>query len=57
MKLLIDICTVICRIFKKNAQVSIYSRADLPIGHCVELTFPEGKLGRFLMLTFIKWSF
>ena len=31
--------------FKKNAQVSIYSLADLNIGHCVELTFFEGKLG------------
>ena len=41
----------------KNAQVSIYSLADLNIGHCVELTFPENKLGRFLMLTFLKWSF
>ena len=28
--------------FKKNAQVSIYSLADLNIGHCFELTFFEG---------------
>ena len=25
--------------FKKNAQISIYSLADLNIDHCVELTF------------------
>ena len=52
MKLLIDICNVFCRI-KKNAQVSIYSLADLNIGHCVvdlELTFFEGKLGGFFVL-------
>ena len=48
MKFLIDICTVSCRI-KKNAQVCIYSLADLNIGHCVELTFLEGKLGWFLI--------
>ena len=30
--------------FKKNAQVSIYTLADLNIGHCVELTFFEGRL-------------
>ena len=29
----------------KNAQVCIYSLADLNIGHCVELDFLEGKLG------------
>ena len=29
---------------KKNAQVCLYSLADLNIGHCVELTF-EGMLG------------
>ena len=28
--------------------VCIYSLADLNIGHCVELTFLEGKLGRYL---------
>ena len=33
----------------KNAQVSIYSLADLYIGHCVKLIFLEGKLGIFLM--------
>ena len=31
----------------KNAQVCIYSLADLNIGHRVELTLLEGKLGRF----------
>ena len=41
---------------KKNAQVCIYSLADLNIGHCIELTFLQGKLGRFLMITFLKWS-
>ena len=34
--------------FKKNAQVYLYSLVDLNIGHCVELTFLEGKLGWFL---------
>ena len=29
--------------FLKNAQVCIYSLADLNIYHCVEFTFPEGK--------------
>ena len=37
---------------KKNAQVIMYSPADLNIGHCAELTFLEGKLGRFFILTF-----
>ena len=36
--------------FKINAQVCIYSLADLKIlGHCVELTF-EGKFGGFLVI-------
>ena len=43
--------------FKKNAQVCIYSLADLNIDQCVELTFFEGKLGRFLILTFLKKVF
>ena len=34
---------------KKDAQVSIYSLADINISHCVELTFFEGKLGRFFV--------
>ena len=38
----------------KKTLVSIDSLADLNIGHCVELTFLEGKLDRFLMLTFLK---
>ena len=45
------------QMFKINAQDCFYSLADQNIGHCVELTFLEGKLGRFLMLTFFKWSF
>ena len=38
----------------KNAQVCLYSLADLNIGYSVdlELTFLEGKFGRFLMLAF-----
>ena len=44
MKLLIDICTNYAE-SKINAQVSIYSLADLNIDHCIELTFLEGKLG------------
>ena len=31
--------------FVLNAQVCIYSLADLNIGHCVKFTFLEGKLG------------
>ena len=34
--------------FLKNAQVSMYSLEDLNIGYCVELTFLEVKLSRFL---------
>ena len=44
-KSLIDFCTVICRFKKKDAQVCIYSLADLNICHCVEVTFLEGKFG------------
>ena len=33
----------------KNAQVGIYSLADLNTGHCAELTFFEGKLGRLVL--------
>ena len=41
--------------FKKNAQVCIYSLADLNIGNCVEFTLLEGKLVRFLMhVNFLK---
>ena len=36
----------------KNAQVCIYSLADLKRDHCVKSTFPEGNLGRFLLLMF-----
>ena len=43
--------------FKENAQVCIYSLADINIGHCVEFAFLESKLSRFLMLTFLKCGF
>ena len=56
MKLLIDMGTALCRILK-NAQVNIYSLADLNTGQCVELTCLEGKLGRFIMLTFLRYFF
>ena len=42
---------------KVNAQVCTYFLTDLHVVHCVELTFLEGKLGRCLMLMFLKWSF
>ena len=60
MTILIDMGTVLCRFFpQKNPQVCIYSlnNPNPNIGHCVELTFLEGRLGRFLMLAFLKWSF
>ena len=57
MKLLIDLCTVLCRIFFKNAQVSIYFLADLNIDDCEEFTFLLGKLDIFLMLPVLKWVF
>ena len=41
------ICTLLYGNFKINAQVYMYSPTDLNIGYCVELTFLEGKLGRF----------
>ena len=34
----------------KNAQVRIYSLADLNIGHCVKFTIFEGKLGGFFVV-------
>ena len=40
--------------FEINAQVSIYSLAALNVGHFVEWTFLEGKLGNILMLTHIR---
>ena len=40
--------------FKINAQVCKYSLSDLNIGHCIELTFLDGKLDRSLMVTFFK---
>ena len=39
-----------CIMPKNRAQVNIYSLADLNIGHCVELTFFEGKLGGFFVV-------
>ena len=57
MKLLIDICTVLCRILNKLHRLAYTLLADLNIGHYVELTFLECKLGRFLILTFLIWSF
>lgn len=53
---LIDIWTILCRISKRNAQVSIYCVAWL-IGPCEQLNLIECKLDRFLMLTLIKLSF
>ena len=48
MKLLIDTCTVLCRISK------MHRLADLNIGHCVELTFSEGN---FPCSTVVKPSY
>ena len=47
LKLLIDIKHCIMQDFKINAQVFIYSLADLKRGHCVKSTFLEGNMGRF----------
>ena len=41
----------------KNAQVSIYTLADLNIGHCVELIFFEGKLGGCFVVKVLKSSY
>ena len=56
MKLLIDICTVFCRVLK-NAQVSIESLADLNKGHHVEFTFFEDNLGGFFVVKVLKSSY
>mgnify|MGYP003688409065 CR=1 FL=1 len=40
--------------FFLNAQVSIYSLADLNKGHRVELTFLEDKLSGFLVVKVLK---
>ena len=40
--------------YNESAQVCIYSLADLNIGHCVELTFFEGKLGGFFVVKIKK---
>ena len=42
---------------KINAQVRMYSLANLSVRHYVELTVFEGKLGRYLMLPFLKLRF
>ena len=44
---------IILKNFKINTQIYIYPQTDLKIG----LTLVEGKLDRFLMFMFIKWSF
>ena len=36
------------------AELFFKKCTDLNIGYCVELTFLEDKLGRFLMLAFFK---
>lgn len=41
--------TILCRILKVNAQVRILSPVDINIGHCIGLTFFEGKLNGFLV--------
>ena len=41
-------CTM--QTFKRIALVCIYSLADQNIGHYVELTFFEGKLGKFFLV-------
>ena len=35
---------------KKNAQVCIYSLADLNIGNCVELRLYEGRMGEMFLV-------
>ena len=40
-----------------SITVCIYSLADLNISHCVQLTFLEFKLGRFLILTILNEVF
>ena len=42
---------------KMNAQLCMYSQSELNVGHCSELTFLEGKLGRFYYDNVLKWSF
>ena len=43
--------------FKKNAQVCVYSFADLNIGHYVEMTFFGDKLGGFLVVNTFSSEF
>ena len=42
--------------FEINIQVCINPLADLNIGHCVELTFFEGKLDGFLVVRVLNSS-
>ena len=58
MKLLIDNFYALYYADLKKPHRFVYilsSRSN--IGHCVELAFLEGKLGRFLMLAFLKEDF
>ena len=41
---------------KRSAQVCINPLADLNIGHCVELTFLEGKLKLISYLSFLDFK-
>ena len=55
MKLLIDICTILDRILYKCTGLHVLFSKPNRMTY-VELTFLEGKLGRGLMLMFLKWS-
>ena len=50
IKILINFMDAVMLNFKINAQVCTSSIADLNLGHCVELTFCESKLGGFLVI-------
>lgn len=41
----------------QNFRINAQALGDPNIDHCVESTFFDGKLARFLMLTFLKLSF
>ena len=47
----------IMQIFFKNAQVTIYSLADINVGHCVKMTLFERKLGGFFVLKVKEFSY
>ena len=62
LSIYIYICTVFCRIYK-NAQVCIYSLADLNIDHFVEFTFLDNQsyshvnnLPAFEIHVILNWS-